>query len=363
MVVHPGPQFSTHDVWVGLCAGLIANGVEVEPYPLHNALTVNQSIYNVAAEYAPLTAQHFNPYAVVAQALVGMCIWKECDAMIAVTGDRLHFAAIHTLRKAGITTALLCTESPYLTESREQYDAHHYDVVFTNERNAVPLLHHPNAHYLPHAYNPELHYAGAAEGNKQVDTFFVGTAFEERKALFGGVDWTGINHIERGTLWRGNSDTETMLADLTDNSEAAAWYRSARININHHRTTGVYGNGQHIAPGAAQSLGPRAYEIAACAGFQLMDDSRPEALDIFGESLVTYRAGDSADLEKQIRFWLAHDAYRAEWAAAQHAAIQPHTWAARAAQLLNTLDGQRHLALRTPLSLPKEHPTWQPDMV
>jgi spore maturation protein CgeB len=131
------------------------------------------------------------------------------------------------------------------------------------------------------------------------------------------------------------------------NEQAATYYRAAKINLNHHRTTMNYHSGQHLANGVAYSLGPRAYEIAACGGFQLMDDSRTEAREVFGTSLATYRTGDSADLGKQVRYWLAHPDERSDMAAAQHAAILSHSWTARAGAVLDTL---------------QEHSTWRPSM-
>ena len=58
----------------------------------------------------------------------------------------------------------------------------------------------------------------------------------------------------------------------------------------------------------AYSLGPRAYEIAACGAFQLCDDQRPELHDIFNGSIPTYK--DAADLQDKIGYYLAHDAER-----------------------------------------------------
>jgi spore maturation protein CgeB len=122
------------------------------------------------------------------------------------------------------------------------------------------------------------------------------------------------------------------------NQDVAALYRGAKVNLNHHRTTTMHGSGAHIPVGSAESLGPRAYEIAACGGFQLMDDSRKEAGDIFGDALATYKAGDPADLVAQARYWVEHPAERAMMARAQREAVAPHSWHARAADLLNILD-------------------------
>ncbi len=344
MVIAPGHGFSTLDVHTGVCAGLTACGADVIPYPLDAALDVNLAMYGMAQVHAPLLAASFDPYAVAAHAIIGRAIWREVDCVLAVTGQNVHFGAIGTLRKAGILTALLCTESPYLTIERERFDAAHYDVVFTNDKNATHLFGKP-AHYLPAAYNPAVHRTDGPRAANAPDVFFVGSGFEERKALFAGVDWTGIDFRCSGTLWDGNADTDTILSRLMDNEQAATYYRAAKINLNHHRTTKDYHSGQHLPNGAAYSLGPRAYEIAACGGFQLIDDSREEAQEVFGTSLATYRAGDSADLERQVRFWLAHPQERTTLAAAQCAAVHSHSWTARAGVVLDTL---------------REHLSWQP---
>lgn len=338
MVIEPGHSHSTKDVHTGLCAGLRACGADVIEYPLMAALEVNQGMHALAETHAPELARAFDPYAVAAHAIIGRAIWREVDAVIAVTGQNLHFGAVGTLRKAGILTALLCTESPYLTLERERYDAQAYDVVFTNDKSAVGLFNNP-AVYLPAAFHKGIHTQDGPRASS-CDVFFVGTGFPERHALINGVDWAGITLHLSGTLW---GETHRLM----DNTEAAAYYRSAAICLNHHRTTRDYTGGQHIPNGAAYSIGPRAYEIAACGGFQLMDDSREEARHVFGGALATYRAGDSADLERAIRFWLSHPEERRAMAVEQHRLIQSHSWDARARLVLDTL---------------QEHPAWQPNM-
>jgi spore maturation protein CgeB len=190
--------------------------------------------------------------------------------------------------------------------------------------------------------------------------FFVGTGFPERQALIGGVDWSGIDLKLAGTLWDGNENNEVLLRRLMDNEQAAAHYRAAKINLNIHRTTADYHGGQHIPVGQAYSLGPRAYEIAACGGFQLMDDSREEARDVFGETLCTFQSGDSADLGRQIRYFLAHPGVREAIARGQHEAVLPHTWHARSARVLDIFDGTRAGVSLQP-TFTQEHPSWQPN--
>lgn len=331
-VIHPGASWSTSDVHTGLVAGLKAQpGVNVHEERIDSIL--NWYDHAVAAGigagvFSPDIANNtvFNRQrhasAHITQNILD--IWP--DIVISVSGHNYHLADADILRKVGIKTAVILTESPYFGELEEEV-ARHYDVAFTNERQSAARL---NAIYLPHAYNPEVH---TPEGEKAypTDAIFIGSMFDERRDLFNAVDWGEINF-----LWRGHDMSETP-KDVVPNAETAAYYRSTKIGINHHRTTTSHGSGEHIRPEEAASLGPRAYEIPACGCFQIMDDSRTEAREVFGESLVTYKAGDADDLERQCRKWLRQDAMRLEWAYAQREAVLPHSWTVRARHVLERL--------------------------
>jgi len=351
LVVHPGDSFSTADVYTGLCAGLRASGCTVIEARLDIGLEVFSTATHLLTTYVTgVPAWASDAFALAAPRIIAQAVVTQPDAAIVVTGLKLHWSVPLGLRTLGIPTALLCTESPY--SAVEQEIAPLYDHIFTHERIAVPLFGaHPSVHYVPHAFNPATHYPGPADPAQLVDLYFVGTAFPERRALLDGVNWKGITREVQGSLWQ-LPEHETMtpaqvIAGEVDpwqgiarNADAASWYRSARISLNHHRTTTEYGSGQHIT--AAQSLGPRAFEIAACGGFQLCDDSRPELAALFGKSVPTYRAGDSADLERQIRFYLRYPGARTALSMQQRQAVQGHTWHARAADILNVVANAAH---------------------
>jgi spore maturation protein CgeB len=352
-LIHSGDGFSTADVVTGLHAGLVANGARVTLGRLNDLVQVFSGISEIIAGQN-LTADPPDALAMCAAPLVHQAVLTgPYDLAIAVTGLKLHPTVAWALRKLGIPTVLLCTESPYQTlggpeQITERLIAQHYDWVFTNDPAALPLFANPpeRVHYLPHAYNPVAHRPGPVIHSLRCDVAFVGTAFPERRALFGGVNWAGIDWQCRGTGWDEALSGENYERQVLDNAAAAALYRSAAITLNHHRTTGNPATG---APSLVcpTTLGPRAYEIAACGGFQLCDDSRPELSAVFGDTVPTYRADDSADLERQIRHWLANPHARAERAAAQYTAVQGHTWTARAATVLTTVLCPVPVALRT----------------
>ena len=336
-VVHPGANFATSDVYTGLVAGLCACGVEIHEGRIDTILNFYDTAVRAGVATGAMDAAKFTPGLFNKQRLASAHITQSIldvwpDLVLVVSGHNYHTRDVQLLRKVGLKVVLLCTESPYFIDL-ELILAQIYGTVFTNERACLPRFRAvtPRAWYLPHAWNEQTHRPGAPDPAKACDAFFVGSWFEERRALLLGDAWDGINLV-----WKGH-DLSDFPDSIVPNDEAAVWYRSAAISLNMHRTTTSNGTGQHIRPGEAESLNPRAYEIAACGGFQLMDDSRAERLEIFGDTMPTYKAGDAADLTKQIRWWRDKPDYRAEWAHAQHQAILPHTWTARAKQILEVL--------------------------
>jgi spore maturation protein CgeB len=327
--IHPGASWSTSDVYTGLVAGVRAQpGVDLHEGRIDTILNWYDTAIHLGVQAGVWTPDAYKTSVLNRQRMASAHITQDIldvwpDVVISVSGHNYHLADADILRRVGIKTAVILTESPYFGDLEREI-ARHYDVAFTNERTSAARL---NAHYLPHAYNPAVH---TPEGTRAyaADVIFIGSLFDERRALFNAADWWGVDF-----LWRGHDMSETP-SDVVPNTEAAAYYRAAKIGLNHHRTTTSHGSGQHIRPEEAESLGPRAYEIPACGAFQLMDDSRVEARDVFGDWLATYKAGDADDLSTQVRYWLAHPDRRDETARAQHAAILPHAWDVRARQVV-----------------------------
>jgi spore maturation protein CgeB len=352
-VVHPGASYATADVYNGCVAGLRANGVTVSTGRLDSVLAWYQAAIGRGVEagrFAPDLLERaaiqnqggpggFNlsayASAPITRGILTMDPWP--DWVLVVTGANYNTFDVRALRRVGIPVALLCTESPYWA-AEEVAIGTAYDVVFTHERAAVDAYRAAGlsrVHYLPHAYDPQVHRLDGPAVDP-CDVRFVGSLFGERKLLFAQAEWGELDARIGGL--DPDAPHPEQPAQITPNADVAALYRGAKVNLNHHRTTMMHGSGRHIPDGAAESLGPRAYEIAACGGFQLMDDSRAEARDLFGEALATYKAGDPGDLVRQARYWLQHEEARRDMAQAQHAAILGHSWVHRVATLLNVLE-------------------------
>jgi spore maturation protein CgeB len=268
---------------------------------------------------------------------------RAVAASAATSMGRRRLTPSSPVPRGGYLTALLCTESPYQTIDREQHDSAVYDLTFTCDRAAVPLFKRSRAgsvYYLAHAYDPGVHQPGEPDPSKVCDVFFCGTRFPERTALLDGIDWTGIDLRDKSVRYDQHATLEEISAQVVPNTTAAAWYRSAKININHHRTIKHPKEAAEIGAGEAESLNPRAYEIAACGGFQVCDRSRPELFDVFGGSVPTYT--DSASLEHLIRYYLTHTEEREALRQRQYQAVLHHSWKERAKEVLLVLERHRY---------------------
>jgi spore maturation protein CgeB len=118
------------------------------------------------------------------------------------------------------------------------------------------------------------------------------------------------------------------------NEELAKFYNGAKISLNIHRTSkGVWDDRlQHIEGNEAWSLGPRAFEIAACGGFQISDDTRGELFEVFYDFVPTFETAE--EMEHLIREYLADDEARQRVGMEQFRAVQPCSFRHRAEEIL-----------------------------
>jgi len=251
------------------------------------------------------------------------------EVVLIIAGGALHKRAHDLLYRLDIPMALLLTESPYIDNTQSVIvQMGHISATFTNDKNSVAFLETETCrptYYLPHSYDPDVHFPGDMEEGLISDVFFHGTLWPEREELLKDVrDLPFDIHISGYTL---TDDLETQRNNLIDNNVLAMYYRSTHIALNHHRT---YTSDE--TKFNAYSLGPRAFEIAACGTFQLCDRGRPELYDIFGDSVPTYE--DGGELLGMIAYYMRHGKERGYLARAAYERVQGCTFENRAQEIL-----------------------------
>lgn len=351
LVVHPGASWSTADVYVGLLYGLRANDVHVIEYALDGRIAGAQrwlhGAWRAKRKHDP-TIQKPTSADVFYQAGMGAlerALRHEVDAVLVVSGMYLHPDVVILMRRAGLLVTALMTESPYDIEQELRY-AQLCHAVWTTERSSVETFRAvcPNVAYLPHAWHPERHSATPLDTDAELpahDVVFVGTAFKERIEWFQAIDWRGIDLGLYGTweaLGSRNPLRQYVRAKQIDNRKTAALYRRSKIALNLYRQSKGWGlKAPRLAVGQAQSLNPRAYELAACGAFHL-SDPRAEVRERFGDRVPTFETPTEA--AALIRAWLVDDERRRQVAASLPAVVAESSWTQRAAQVktdLNTL--------------------------
>lgn len=343
LLVRPGASWSTFDVCCGIRDAMTRAGVEVVEYALDGRLERAQRwmaylwrhrVDKELPHYTMLDVRYAASKDIVERAL-----WHQVDWILCVAVGWLHPQALVLARRAKIKIGVVFTESPY--EDDEQLEwAKFADVCWTNERTSVDRFHQvcKRAHYWQHAIDPEKHHVGQVGEAAAHDVVFVGTGWPERCDMLQAVDWDGIDLGLYGTwelLGSRSKLRRYMRGGIVSNEVTAALYRNAKVGLNPHRTSAKYERGSPAIVGA-ESMNPRCYELAANGCFFLSDE-RAEVRETFGDVVPTFRT--AAELEQQVRYWLAHPDERRERAARLPGLVAGHTFDNRVKAMLRELEG------------------------
>jgi len=336
LLIHPGASFSTHDVYAGYVAALRGLGVGVVEYRLDGRIDTWGRF--LKSEHRRRKLGPVDDAEVLHRAgmdILPQAIWHGVDGVLAVSAMYLRESALALLRKAGVPLALLLTESPYDDSQQGSY-CRYADAVFTNERTSVGYLERfcPTVRYLPHAYDPARHRPDLPldEAVPAHDVVFVGTGFRERRDLLAAVDWSGIDLGLYGQWDRPGKLKPYVRGGIVPNERAAMLYRRAKIGLNLYRTSKGWDGADHIDH--AESLNPRAVELAACGVFTI-SDHRAEVAEVFDGFVPTF--ADAAELQRLVRYWLDRDEPRRRVAAVNPQLVRHLTFEARARDMVTTL--------------------------
>lgn len=326
LVVAPPHGWATADVARGWVSGLRANGVTVGTFELSSQLTW----FN----HATVEGEHLSDEKV--RAAVGLNFLGtvyECDphVVVIVHGADIDWNAVAAVR---CPVVLVLTECPYEQQGQA--------IAARSMRPTLILVNDPlgadvfaevaPTFYVPHAYDPALHYP--SDARPRWDCCFVGTGFASRAGYLAAVDWTGID-LALGGMWRHAPESlrpfilhDDDVTACVDNHDTAAIYRSSATGLNLYRTD-FYGD----ATADGWAIGPREVELAAC-GTWFARQSRGEGNDLFPMLPVF---DSPAELGAQIRWALSHPVERHDAATRARESIADRTFAAHVAATLRRL--------------------------
>jgi spore maturation protein CgeB len=334
LLARPGPAFSVADVARGWAKGLQACGVTVADFNYDERLDFYCKAHIDKDGDGTYTKSVTDDEALhmAAQGLLAACYTFQPDIIFVVSGFYIPVEFYDLFHARGHKIALLCTESPY--EDDAQFDrAHYVDWVMLNDPTNLELFrqHNLNTHYVPHAYDPDVHRPGPSDPDAASDFCFVGTAYESRIAFLEAVNWSGID-VAMGGNWswlKDDSPLDKFIAHdkrwCVDNTETVKLYRSSKASVNIYRKEAQR---PELVDGWA--MGPREVELAAVGLFYLAEP-RGENREVL-PMIPTFT--DPHDFGDKLRWWLDRDHGRQAIADDARQAIAGRTFEAHAAEFL-----------------------------
>lgn len=186
-----------------------------------------------------------------------------------------------------IKKAVWLLDEPYEVDDTSRWSSE-FDVVFVNDPNTLDR--HRNAHYLPVAYDPEMHFENGNE--RKYNVGFIGGHNDVRERYLLALHEAGYLSYVVGGPWRSPALQSICLASNIAAADTSELYRQTRIVLNVFREIHHF-NRDGIK---AYSMNPRVYEALAC-GAVVVSEARREVSEVFPELPLF---SDSEQLLEQI---------------------------------------------------------------
>ena len=342
LVVHPGPNFSVADVYMGWVEALRKLGQDVAVFNLDDRLTFfDRALIEVDRRGDLVKVRKAVDYKeainLTANTVLAACYQVWPDVVLGISAFFLPPVILEIMQKRRHKIVLVHTESPYQDE--EQLERAKYtDVSIINDpTNLDKYREVTRTEYLPQAYRPHLHKPGPSIPRLESDLAFVGTAFESRVNFLEAMNLKGLDVLLGGNWTKLDKASHLFpyiahdVDECLDNLQTVDVYRSAMMGINIYRRESNYWGGVS-EPGWA--MGPREVEMAAC-GLPFLRDPRPEGDEVLSME-PTFSSPE--DASEKLKWWLARPRTRERVAAQARWAIEDRTFENNAKRLLRMLD-------------------------
>lgn len=358
LMVHPGPEFSVADVFNGWKHAFEKLGHDVGVYNTNDRLSFYSQVQIPDFKVDPnpdgsrpfrMAMTREDAVSAAVQGLTHELFMSWPHLVFFVSAFFIPAWLMDVMRQRRLRIVILHTESPYQDDEQLMRAQYAHVNLINDPLNLEEYAHLAPAMYMPHAYDPSVHYPGT--GKRDIDFSFIGTIFESRRIFFekffqaadayklaengkfkvamGGCGWDG-KHLDESPMLR-------FLGHLrdhsVDNKETAGIYRRSKTGINFYRRES---EDNHAGEGWA--MGPREVELAAC-GVPFMRDSRPESDEVFGDILKSFSTPEEA--AELLHWYLANEDKATELGREAREAIEDRTFDNHAKTLMKELERAR----------------------
>ena len=281
------------------------------------------------------------------------------DLILALAQAPLTPESISTLKKLNIPIAFWFVED-FRTLKYWRDVAPFYDYFFTLQRGEfigeLLSIGAKNSYYLPQGCLPSVHKEINLSRDDidqySADISFMGAGYYNRVQSFPRL----LNHDFKiwGTEWALESLVGSRVQNKNkriDSFDIVKIYNAGKINLNLHSSTSHEG----VNP-VGDFINPRTFEIAACGGFQLVDE-RSELADLMAPGIEVATFDSIDDLGKKVNYYLKYeDEARSIAARGKKKVLKEHTIQHRMHEMLIHVFMDSLNNLKERVSLPHRDP-------
>jgi spore maturation protein CgeB len=281
------------------------------------------------------------------------------DLILALAQAPLTPESISTLKKLNIPIAFWFVED-FRTLKYWRDVAPFYDYFFTLQRGEfigeLLSIGAKNSYYLPQGCLPSVHKEINLSRDDidqySADISFMGAGYYNRVQSFPRL----LNHDFKiwGTEWALESLVGSRVQNKNkriDSFDIVKIYNAGKINLNLHSSTSHEG----VNP-VGDFVNPRTFEIAACGGFQLVDE-RSELADLMAPGIEVATFDSIDDLGKKVNYYLKYeDEARSIAARGKKKVLKEHTIQHRMHEMLIHVFMDSLNNLKERVSLPHRDP-------
>ena len=281
------------------------------------------------------------------------------DLILALAQAPLTPESISTLKKLNIPIAFWFVED-FRTLKYWRDVASFYDYFFTLQRgefiDELLSIGAKNSYYLPQGCLPSVHKEISLSRDDvdqySADISFMGAGYYNRVQSFPRL----LNHDFKiwGTEWALESLVGSRVQNKNkrvDPFDIVKIYNAGKINLNLHSSTSHEG----VNP-VGDFVNPRTFEIAACGGFQLVDE-RSELADLMAPGIEVATFSSIDDLCKKVNYYLKYeDEARSIAAKGKTKVLKEHTIQHRMHEMLTHVFMDKYNNLKERVSSPHRDP-------
>ncbi|MGR9594551.1 CgeB family protein [Bacillus thuringiensis] len=272
------------------------------------------------------------------------------DIVFTLLGNHLPQKAIQYFKKRNIKLAVWLTEDPFYIDTSLLL-LNNFDFIFTIDSEALKYytaLGYTNVYHLPLATNIELFKPNQKNPKYKSEVLLIGYPYPNRVKLIQFLlEKTPYHYTIIGQHWRNkllkkwkNHRRIKIIEGWIPPQEVALYYNNASLILNPHRSH-LFPQNKNKNKVKNNTINNRAFDIAACQGFQIIEE-KPDLSSFFNkDEIVSYNSFE--DCLNKLSFYLNATILKRLMVEKIHArVISQHTFYERIHFITTTIQSHIH---------------------